>query len=202
MSVENNERIGKTIKALEEKGYEVTYIKKGSEALDKIKSIIPDHSSVMNGESVTLDQIGYKGYLESSNHKWEDLRAKITAEPDEEKRGKLSKESVLSDYYLGSVHALIENGEFVIASFTGSQLPHVVFTSPNLIFVVSTKKIASTLDGAIKRLNEHVIPQEDKRLQEVYKMNTTLNKIVIFKGESQMIGRKIHFILVDEDLGF
>jgi hypothetical protein len=194
--------ISKTIKALEEKGYEVTHIKKGSEALDKIKSIIPDHASVMNGSSVTLDQIGYKGYLESSNHKWEDLNANITAEPNEEKREKLRKQSVLSDYYVGSVHALVENGEFVFASATGSQLPHVVFTSSNLIFVVSTKKIVSTLDDAIKRLKEHVIPLEDKRMQELYKMNTTLNKILIFVGESQMMGRKIHFILVDEDLGY
>ena len=89
-----------------------------------------------------------------------------------------------------------------IASNTGSQLPHIVFTSPNLIFVVSTKKIVPTLADAMNRLMEYVVPLEDKHMKEKYGVGTTPNKIVTFNGENPMLGRKVRMILVDEDLGF
>lgn len=194
--------LDKTIKALKAKGYEVIHFKTGAEALEKIKQIIPEGKSVMNGSSVTLEQIGYFDYLASGKHKWKDLKAEITAENDKEKRVQKRREAVLSDYYLGSVHALVETGEFIVASNTASQLPLVIYTSPNPIFVVSTKKIVPTLDAGMKRLIEHVYPLEDKQSKEKYGVGTNLNKIVIFKGEVASNGRNIRFILVDEDLGF
>ncbi len=197
-----NESLQKTVGALSQKGYAVVVVQNANEALDHIIKTIPEGVSVMNGSSVTLEQIGYINYLKSGEHKWINLHAKILAEDNKEKRDALRRQSVLSDYYLGSVHALVENGEFVVASNTASQLPHVVYTSPNLIFVVSTKKIVPTMDEAMKRLQNHVVPLEDKHMQELYGSGTQLNKIVISKGEAPMIGRKVHFILVEEDLGF
>ena len=194
--------VGRTVKALKAKGYEVMIAKNGNAALEKIKEIVPDGTTVMNGSSVTLEQIGYVDYLASGKHHWIDLHAKIKAEPDKAKREKLRRESVLSDYYLGSIHALSETGEFVIASNTGSQLPHVVFTSPNLIFVVSTKKIVPSLEEGLKRVEKYVFPLENKHMQELYNQDTNLNKILIFRGEAAMIGRKISFILIGENLGF
>ena len=196
------EAVGKAIASLKTKGYEVTVVKSGAEALEKIKVLIPTGTSVMNGSSVTLEQIGYIDLLKSGTHGWNNLHEAIVNEKDPEKQSKLRKEGVLSDFYLGSVHALIENGEWIIASNTGSQLPHVVFTSPNLIFVVSTKKIVPTFEEGMKRLEEYVVPLEDKHMKEKYGMGTSLNKIVIFRNENPRMGRKIHMILVEEDIGY
>lgn len=156
----------------------------------------------MNGSSITLDQIGFVEYLKSGEHKWNNLHAAIVSEKDPLKQGRLRKEATLSDYYLGSVHALAETGEFIIASNTGSQLPNIVFSSQNLIFVVSIKKIVPDINSAMERLEEHVIPLENTRMEKAFGVPTQLNKILIFKGEFQMMGRKINFILVEEDLGF
>ena len=194
--------VNKTTAALTKKGYEVLIVENKNQALEKIKTLIPNGASVMNGSSVTLEQIGYVEYLKSGKHRWIDLNAEVNAENDKEKRDKLRRETVLADYYLVSIHALIENGEFLIASNSGSQLPHIVFTSSNLIFVVSTKKIVATIDDAMKRLNEHVVPLENEHMMKLYNVCTNLNKIVIFKGELALLGRKIKFILVEEDLGF
>lgn len=196
------ETLASTTTSLVAKGYSVFEVQSGSAALAKIQELIPAGASVMNGSSVTLEQIGYPKYLESKTHPWKDLHAEITSEPDKTKRAQLRRESVLSDFYLGSVHALTQTGEFVIASNTGSQLPHVVFTSPNLIFVVSTHKIVPDLPTALKRVEEYVYPLEDKHMQDLYKSHSALNKILIFKGEAPMIGRKVNFILVKEQLGF
>jgi len=198
----SKETVDKTITALKNKNYNPILVKTKKEALEKIKELIPAGVSIMNGASVTLEQIGYLEYLAKKEHKWLDLHAQITSVNDEAKRHELRKQSSLSDFYLGSVHALTEEGEMVIASNTGSQLPHIVFTSPNLIFVLSTKKIVSNVDEAMKRLEEYVIPLEDKHMMNKFNVHTTLNKIVIFKGESPFIGRKINIILVEEDLGF
>lgn len=43
------ELVNKTLKSLQGKGYEVFVVKNGHEALEKIKEIIPNGSSVMNG---------------------------------------------------------------------------------------------------------------------------------------------------------
>ncbi len=198
----SNTSVIKTAKALKEKGYSVFIVRYGIEALEQIKKIIPAGSSVMNGSSVTLEQIGYVDYLKSGKHKWTDLHAKVNLEPDREKRGKLRKEATLSDYYLGSVHALTENGEYVVASNTGSQLPHIAYTSPNLILVVSIKKIVPNLDEGLKRVREYVYPLEEKHMQDLYQQHSALNKILISNGEAVMISRKVSFILIEENLGF
>ncbi|MBI2037362.1 MAG: LUD domain-containing protein, partial [Candidatus Magasanikbacteria bacterium] len=90
----------------------------------------------------------------------------------------------------------------LIASNTGSRLPHIVFTSPNIIFVVGAQKIMPTLADAFSRLEEYVKPLEDKRAQAAYGVGTADNKIVVFKGENPMMGRKIKVIFVNEVLGF
>jgi hypothetical protein len=123
-------------------------------------------------------------------------------EKDPVKPGVLRKQALLSDYYLGSVHGFAQTGEMLIASNTGSQLPQIVFSTPNLVVVVSTKKIVSTLADTYKRLYAHVIPLEDDRAMKAYGAHTAPNKIVVFQGENPMIGRKIHVIFVAEDLGF
>lgn len=196
------EVVKSTMVALKARGIEASVATNGIDALKKIKELIPKDSSVMNGASVTLEQIGFIEYLKGGEHGWSNLHEAIVEEKDPVKQGALRKQALLSDYYLGSVHALAQTGELLIASNSGSQLPHIVFSSPNLIFVVSTKKIVPTLADTYKRLYEHVIPLEDERVMKVYGMHTAPNKIVIFQGENPMIGRKIHVILVSEDLGF
>lgn len=194
--------IEKTIKSLTERNIEVVLAENGSDALAKIKEYIPSGASVMNGASKTLEGVGLVDYLKSGQHGWNNLHEAILNEEDLEKQAELRKQSVLSDYYLGSVHALAETGELVIASNTGSQLSHIVYTSKNLIFVVSTKKIVPSLKDAMERLYDHVIPLEDERMMGVYKVHTAPNKILIFNGENPMMGRKVRMILVNEDLGF
>ena len=198
----SKEIIDRTVLALTARHVEAVVVKNGAEALEKIKSFIPQGASVMNGASVTLEQVGFVDYLKSGAHGWNNLHEGIVAEKDPAKQSALRKQAVLSDYYLGSVQALAETGEFIIASNTGSQLSHIVFTSPNLIFVVSTKKIVPTFAEAMKRLDDYIIPLEGKHMMEKYGVGTAANKIVVFKGENPKLGRSVRMILVEESLGF
>jgi len=201
-SLASTESIEKTKEALQKNNFILYHLKTKEEALEKVKELIPEGASIMNGTSETLHEIGYVDFLKSRNHKWINLHKAILAESDLQKQGLLRRQAVVSDYYVGSVHAVSETGEMVIASNTGSQLPHLVFTSPNIVLVVGAQKVVPTLADAFKRLEEYVVNLEDKRMMKTYGMGTTLSKTVILHKENPMMGRKIHVIIVDEKLGF
>lgn len=196
------ESIKTTVLQLAQHNVEAIVVDNKQTAMDKIKELIPAGASVMNGSSVTLETIGYVDYLKAGQHGWNNLHESIAKETDPTKQAALRQQAIHADYYLGSVHALSETGEFVIASNTGSQLPHVVFTSKNLIFVVGAQKIVPTLADALSRLDKYVIPLEDKHMQGKYGMGTQSNKVLIFKGENPMMSRKVRVIIVKEVLGF
>ncbi len=188
--------------ALQQKGYEVIEVASGTDALGLITKTVPRGVSVMNGTSTTLEQIGYLPYLREGTHEWRDLHALITNENDREKRMALRRESTGADFYLGSVHAVTESGDLLIASNTGSQLSHLAFTSPNIILVVGTHKIVPTLADAMNRLEEYVLPLESERSIKAYGVPSQVNKILIIKGENRMLKRHIRIIFVNEPLGF
>lgn len=188
--------------ALIERNFEPLVVETGEEALAKVKELIPEGASVMNGASRTLEEIGFVEYLKSEKHGWNNLHEAIIAEQDKAKQAQLRREATLSDYYIGSVHAITRNGELLIASNTGSQLPNIASSSHNLIFVVGTQKIVSDLEAAFKRLKEHVFPLEDEQIKQKYGMGTMLSKTLIFHRENPMMGRKVRVILVNQKLGF
>lgn len=194
--------VTKTASALTEHGFETSIVTTKAEALEKIISLIPEGVSVMNGSSRTLEEIEFIAHLKSGTHGWKNLHEASLAEVDPHKKMRLMKEASMADYYLGSVHAISETGELVISSASGSQIPSIAFSSPNIIFVVSTQKIMPTLEDALKRMREHVVPLEDKRMKDVGYPGTTLSKTLIFWRENPMMGRKVKIILVNEKLGF
>jgi hypothetical protein len=198
----SQEAITRAREALRNNNFIPEVVATKTEALERIKILIPKGASVMNGTSETLQQIGYIDYLKAGQHGWDNVHEKILAEKDPAKQALLRKYSVVSDYYLGSVHAVSETGELVFGSNTGSQLPHLVFTSSNLILVVSTKKIVPTLMDAINRLNEYVVELEDKRSITAYGKGTVHTKTLILHKEHPMMGRNVHVLFVTEDLGF
>ncbi len=194
--------VEKTMNSLKKNGHLPEFFETKEEVLERIKELIPKGVSVMNGASRTLEDIGFIEYLKGNSHGWNNLHAEILAEKDVAKQNLLRKQSVLSDFYLGSAHAVTENGEILIASNSGSQLPHTVFTSENLIFVVGVQKITPTLLEAFNRLEKHVIPLENTRMQEVAGVDTYPSKIVILNREPEFMGRKSHILFVNEELGF
>lgn len=202
--VASDEAIAATVAGLMGRNFIPTVVATKDEALAKIKELIPQGASVMNGSSRTLEQVGFVEYLKAGQHGWNNLHEGILAEKDPAKQAVLRKQAVVSDYYLGSVHALSQTGEMLIASATGSQLPHVVYSSPNLVLVVSAKKIVPTLADAYQRLMQHVVPLEDARMKQVYgpDSGTAVNKVFAYHAESSFTGRNVHVVLVKEDLGF
>ena len=194
--------VAKVADALADRRFIPLAVDTGAEALAKIQGLIPAGASVMNGASETLREIGYIELLKSGKHPWKNLHDAILAEPDPGKQAQLRKASVLSDFYVGSAHALTETGEIMVSSNSGSQLPHLAFTSPNIVLVVSADKIVPALQDAFARLENYVVPLEDERMKGVYGFGTMQAKTLILHRENPAMGRKVYVIIVNESLGF
>lgn len=193
--------IEKTVASLTARNVTVHLVENASEALEVVKSLIPHGAEVMTGSSTTLQQIGFVDLLKSDQHPWINFKDAIVAETDPTKQTQLRKASVSADYFLGSVHALTEEGQAVIASASGSQLPSYAFSSDNVIWVAGAHKIVPTLTDAFTRIKDYVFPLEDARMKATGAPGSVLSKILIFEREI-MPNRHVHLVLVKEVLGF
>ena len=117
------------------------------------------------------------------------------------KQSELRKQSVFADYFLGSVHAITEDGQLVVASGSGSQLPAYIYTSDHIIWVAGTHKIVPTLDAGFQRVAEHSYPMEDQRQKSLGNSGSTIGKILVFEKEINP-ARQLTLVLVNEVLGF
>ncbi len=195
------ESIQKAAAGLSSRNVTVHIVNNREEALEKVKSLIPDGAEVMTGSSTTLEQIGFVDLLKSGKHPWKNLKDAIVTEKDPAKQGILRKRATLSDYFLGSVHAVTESGETVTASNSGSQLPSYAFSSDNVIWVVGAQKIVPDLEAGMKRVREYVFPLEDQHMKSLGYPGSNISKMFIFEKEI-MPSRKIQMVLVKEALGF
>jgi hypothetical protein len=117
----DNAAIERTISALKSRNIDALLVDSGEEARKRLAQMIPTGAEVFKSTSETLDAIGYSEYLHQSNL-YRDLQAAITAEPDAARQRELRRLSTVAEYFIGSVHAIAETGEVVIASGSGSQL--------------------------------------------------------------------------------
>ncbi len=194
--------VTRTMKALESHNFHAEAVATREEALARIKELIPPNASVMNGASRTLEEIGFVAYLKAGTHGWNNLHEGILKEQDPAEQARLRRQSTVSDFYLGSAHAVTETGELFFASNSGSQLPHLAFSSPNLILVVGTHKIVPSLEATEARMRERILPLEEVNMQQKYGVGTQWNKSLVLHNENPALGRTVRVIFVEEVLGF
>ena len=199
--IASDEVIRRVAEALNERNIHTIVVDTRAEALVKIKELIPAGSSVMNGSSTTLQEIGFVDYLKEGKHGWKNVHEDILNEKDPVKQALLRKESILADYFLGSVHAITEEGQLLVASASGSQFPSYAFSSDNVIWVAGAQKIVPDLNTAMKRVEDYVFPLENKRMQGAGYPGSVIAKMLIINREI-MPNRHLTLILVKEKLGF
>ena len=197
------EQVQRTVEAVNERGIHAELVETKEAALARIKALIPPGCVVMTGSSVTLQQIGFEEILISGDHPWRNFKADLLAEKDPNKQSAMRREGTLAEFYLGSVNALAKTGELVFASGSGSQLPAYAYSSRNVIWVAGTQKITPTLDDALRRVREYVLPLEDERQKSMgNQAGSRINRILIMEGEPAYLRRNLTLILVNQVLGF
>ena len=190
--------VEKTIAALKANGIEAVFVNDGAEAKKKALEMIPKGTEVMNMTSVTLDTIGLPKELNESG-KFNSVRAQLMDKNVSAREKKML--GAAPEWVVGSVHAVTENGEVLVASNSGSQLPAYAYGSDHVVWIVGTQKIVKDLEEGRKRIYEYVLPLESERAKKAYGVaGSFVSKLLIFNREAS-VGR-ISVILVGEVLGF
>jgi L-lactate utilization protein LutC len=201
-SLATPESLQRAMQAVQARGIAVEYVETPAAALMRLQALIPDDAAVMTAGSITLKQIGFEAQLMAGYHGWHYLRGEVQAEADPEKRSALRRQANLSDYIVGSVHAITEAGEIAIASQTGSQLISYLY-SRNVIWVAGTHKIVPTLEEGLRRIREYSARLKEEAGQSQGRSGLgTVGKILLFEAEMAYLRRQVRLILVGKVLGY
>jgi len=194
-----DEQINRTAQALEKNNIKVLIAEDAEEARKMFFKLVPEGAEVFLGASVTLETLGIKDEIDKSG-KYNALRPKMFAMDRATQGREIRKLGAAPDYAAGSVHAVTENGQVLIASNTGSQLGPYASGAGKVIWIVGAQKLVKDLDEGMRRLEEYTVPLEDVHMQELYNMHTNLSKILIVNKEVR--ADRITVIIVKEELGF
>lgn len=195
----SDEQIQRTAQALEANGIHTLIAENGEEAKRLFFDLIPEGAEVFLGASVTLETLGIKDEIDKSG-RFDSIRPKLFAMNRETQAKEMRKLGASPDFAAGSVHAVTEDGHVLIASNTGSQLGPYASGAGKVIWVVGAQKIVKDINEGLKRIQEYDFPLEEMHMQQLYKLHTSVGKILIVNKEIRP-NRDI-MIIVKEKLGF
>lgn len=195
----SDEQIQRTVKALEENGIHTLVAEHGEEAEQMIFDLLPEGAEVFTASSQTLEQLGIPAELEKSEQ-YDLVRVKLRKMDKKTQNREMVEMGATPQYIIGSVHAVTEDGQVLVASNTGSQLAPYAASAEKVIWVVGAQKIVRDLDEGMQRIEEYTYPREDERLREAMGVPSNISKVLTINKEVQP-GR-VTMIIVKEELGY
>lgn len=191
------ESISRTIAALAARNVDAVLVESRAAALARLKELAPEGSEVFVNTSETLDTIGYTEYMRG-NDRYINLHDQMVAQPDPASQREFRRKTKTADYFVGSVQAIAETGEIVIASSSGSQIGAYSYGARRVILVAGTQKIYSTLAEA--RTRGFTLERHDRWLEGRGAAPTPIGKFLVMEHEP-VVGH-ISMILIPESLGW
>jgi hypothetical protein len=194
-------RLGRTVEHLRANGFRVIVVHSKEEALKEVRGIIPNGAAVLNNTSATLEATGIEELILKSGE-FRAVRPDLMRLREANDRDGMRRLGSAPDYAIGSVHAITEAGQAVIASGSGSQLASYSYGAAHVIWVVGTQKVVADLDEAFQRIYEHSLPLESDRIRRLYGVpHSAVAQILVVNGEMAHPGRTT-VILLTEAVGF
>ncbi|MBE6737788.1 MAG: lactate utilization protein [Ruminococcus sp.] len=152
--------IEKTMQNLEGNNMKPYFCNTSSEALELVKSLLKEGSTVATGGSMTLRETGVEELLRSGAYNFID-RAKATT-PEETEEVFLSAFRV--DTYLMSTNALTEEGVLYNVDGNSNRVAALLYGPKSVIIVCGYNKIVKNMDEAVYRMKTVAAPLNTKRL--------------------------------------
>ena len=193
--------LDKTIESLKVNNIDVVVIEKIADIKSAVEKLLEEGKEVMQMSSVTLDESGVSELINASG-KYKSIKSILwSKEPNDLTPKDKTRLASVPDFAVGSVQAITEKGEIIIASMTGSQLPAYAYGPGKVIFVVGMQKLVTDMAAAMTRLYDYVLPLESERAHKVYGVAaSSVNKILIINKEAT--AGRITVVIVKEAIGF
>jgi hypothetical protein len=195
----SDEQIERTAKALEANGIHAVVVENGEEAKRIFFELVPEGAEIFLGASVTLETLGIKDVIDKSG-RFNAIRPKMFAMDRATQGREIRKLGGAPDYAAGSVHAVTEDGQVLIASNTGSQLGPYASGAGQVVWVVGAQKLVKDLDEGFRRIYEYDLPLETEHMRQLYNMGTNVSKVLVVNREIRP--NRITMIIVKEELGY
>ena len=178
----SDEQIERAAQALEVNGIHILIAENAAEAKRLFFEQVPDGTEVFLGASETLEKLGIKDEVDKSG-RFDSLRPRMLAMVRQTQGREIRKLGASPDLAGGSVQAVTENGQVLIVSKTGSQLGPYASGAGKVIWVVGAQKIVKDLEEGLRRIQEYCYPREQEHMQQLYHIDTGVNKILIVNRE-------------------
>ena len=193
------ERLERAATALTAHGFSPEILDDAAAARTRVEDLIPEGASVFTGASETLRLSGIDADINTSG-RYDAVKTRSVALDRVRDVDEIWRLISTPDVIVGSVHAVTETGSLVIASASGSQLPGYAGGAARAIWIVGAQKVVPDLDTALRRVEEHCLPLENARAQQVYGQPSAINRLLILNAESRP-GRGA-VLLLREAIGF
>ena len=191
--------LARAVAALKSRNIDAVVADDGPAALAILQEMIPDGAAVFKSTSETLDAIGYSDYIRQTD-RYRNLYRELAAEPDRERQRELRRLASVADYYVGSVHAIAETGEVIIASGSGSQLGAYVYGAKQVIWVAGIQKICPTLGAALARVRGYAVERHHQWAESSGRTAGPLGKLLIF--ENEQTPDRVRLVLIKQSVGW
>lgn len=148
------------IKNLEKRNMEGNYCPDGASAVQTALSLMPEHSVISWGGSMTLSETGLMEQLQKRDYT---LIDRMTAATPEERR-ELYAKATLADYYLMSTNAITLDGQLVNIDGAGNRVACLIHGPENVIILAGMNKVCPDVESAIRRVKNCATPPNTVRL--------------------------------------
>ncbi len=196
------------IKRLKRRNIEGYFCKDSAAAVELVKSLVPEGSSIGWGGSVTFEQTGVKSALEAGNYRM--LDRSTVREPEELREMYLSH--LAADCFFMSTNAITVTGELVNIDGNSNRLACLLYGPRQVIVLVGMNKVVEDVDAGIKRIHTMACPPNATRLHantpcermgvcgECHEKGCMCCNIVVTRHSR--FPDRIKVVLIAEDLGF
>lgn len=198
----------KVIAALARRHMDGRYAETKEEALAIALSLIPAHSTVGWGGSMSIEEIGLKDAVRQGPYHVIDR----DAAKDAEERKALERQCFSADYYLMSTNAITEDGILVNLDGRGPRVAALCYGPDHVLIIAGMNKLAADTASAVARVRHTAAPINALRFpgdtpcrkgglcRDCLQPGCICSDLVITRNS--MFPGRIQVILVGEDLGY
>lgn len=205
----NEQKILRTIEALNKNNMNGYLVNTNEELIEKIKELVKENATVSCGGSMSLFETGVIDHLRSGRY---DFLDRYKEGLNKEEVTKIFKESFFADAYFASSNAVTEDGKLYNVDGNGNRVAAMLFGPEKVILIVGVNKIVKNIDEAVIRNREVSAPANAKRLNKVTPC-TKVGYCMNCKGSDKICreftviasqGNKdrIHVIFMNNDIGY
>ena len=155
-----NEKLGaRVVEALNSRNMEAYYVETKEEAVKKALELIPKGSSINMGGATSVKECGLYDAVSNGDYEFYDRDKVKTPEEKEE----IARKALSSDYFLGSVNAMSEDGVFINIDGNANRVAAYAYGPKHVLLIVGMNKVVKSEEDALHRARNEAAPINAQR---------------------------------------